>query len=171
MTENRFITQICVVVNDVRRANTNWAKVLGMPEAKIETIFPTGGAILHYTDDRPAEYTDLQVAKYHLDHLVLELMQPGPAPSPWRAFLDRNGPGVYHFCMLVGDRKSFQQTLSDIGVGLPYHIGYFPGGSYSYVDSRDQLGLELSVNTQADYSTLFQGLLNGSHTPLNELLP
>ncbi|MFT3890044.1 MAG: hypothetical protein QM730_00280 [Anaerolineales bacterium] len=48
MAEHRIITQVCVVVNDVRQANANWAKVLGVPEEKIETIFPDG--ILHYTN-------------------------------------------------------------------------------------------------------------------------
>lgn len=167
MAENNVITQICVVVRDVRQVNANWARVLGLPAAPVETIFPPG--ILHYTGGAPAEYTDCQVAKYRLGGFVLELIQPGPGPSPWRAFLDRNGQGVFHFCVLVDDRKAFQGTLAGLGVGLPYHVGYFPGGSYSYVESREQLGLELSVNTQADYQALFQGLLDGSREPLDEL--
>jgi hypothetical protein len=167
MANDKFITQICVVVDNVRQVNANWAKILGMPEAKIETIFPDG--ILHYTNGQATRYTNLQVAKYQLEHLVLELMQPGQSPSPWRAFLDRNGPGVFHFCLLVGDRKVFQQTLAGIGVDMPYHIGYFPGGSYSYVESKQQLGLELSVNTLADYSALFQALLDGKVEPMDEM--
>ncbi len=47
MAENKVITQICIVVSDVAKANANWAKVLGVPQEKIETIFPDG--ILHYT--------------------------------------------------------------------------------------------------------------------------
>ena len=167
MTENRMITQICIVVHDVRKVNSNWAKILGVPEEKIETIFPDG--ILHYTNGSATEYKDCQVAKYQLDNFVLELLQPGPTPSPWRTFLEKNGQGVFHFCILVNDRKVFQQTLSDIGVGMPYHIGYFPGGSYSYVDSKEQLGLELSVNNQADYTDLIRGLLDGTATPIDEL--
>ena len=167
VTDRKIITQICIVVHDVRQANSNWAKLLGVPEEKIETIFPDG--ILHYTHGKPAEYKDCQVAKYQLDTFVLELIQPGESPSPWRAFLEKNGQGVFHFCVLVEDRKGFQQTLSEIGVGLPYHIGYFPGGSYSYAASREQLGLELSVNTQADDQELFKGLLGGIFNPMDEL--
>jgi methylmalonyl-CoA/ethylmalonyl-CoA epimerase len=167
MAEDRIITQICIVVSDVRKANSNWAKVLGVPEEKIETIFPEG--ILHYTHGKATEYKDCQVAKYQLNNFVLELIQPGPTPSPWRMFLEKYGQGVFHFCVLVNDRKAFQQTLSDIGVGLPYHIGYFPGGSYSYVDAKEQLGIELSVNNQADYTELFNGLLNGTTVPMDEL--
>jgi catechol 2,3-dioxygenase-like lactoylglutathione lyase family enzyme len=167
MAEHRIITQVCIVVSDVRQANSNWAKVLGVPEEKIETIFPDG--ILHYTHGAPAEYKDCQVAKYKLDSFVLELIQPGESPSPWRAFLEKNGQGVFHFCLLVEDRKGFQQILSEIGVGLPYHIGYFPGGSYSYVDAKQQLGLELSVNHLAEYKELFKGLLDGTSIPMDEL--
>ncbi len=167
MTENRMITQICIVVRDVREANSNWSKILGVPEEKIETIFPDG--ILHYTHGKATEFKDCQVAKYQLDNFVLELIQPGQSPSPWRAFLEKNGQGVFHFCVLVDDRKAFQQTLSSIGVDLPYHIGYFPGGSYSYVASKEQLGLELSVNNQANYQELFKGLLDGTAIPMDEL--
>ncbi len=171
MAENRFIFNICVIVDDVHQANAHWAKVLGMPEATIETIFSTGARIIHYTHGQPAEYTDLQVAKYQLEHLSLELMQPGPTPSPWRDFLDRNGPGVFHFCMLVDNRKAFQQTLKAIGVSMPYHVGYFPDGSYSYVESRQQLGLELSVNTSGDYQELIKDLLDGTAVPMDEMRP
>lgn len=167
MTAQRIINQICIVVRDVRQANANWAKVLGVPEEKIETIFPEG--ILHYTHGQPTEYKDCQVAKYQLDNFVLELIQPGQSPSPWKAFLEKNGQGVFHFCVLVEDRKGFQQTLSSIGVGLPYHIGYFPGGSYSYVESKEQLGLELSVNHQGDEQELFKRLLDGTAFPIDEL--
>ena len=167
MAENRIITQICIVVSDVEQANSNWSKVLGLPAEKIETIFPDG--ILHYTHDKPAEYRDCRVAKYQVDNFVLELIQPGESPSPWRAFLEKNGQGVFHFCVLVNDRKIFQQTLTEISVGLPYHIGYHPYGSYSYVNSKEQLGIELSVNNQADYRTLFEALLNGIAVPLDEL--
>jgi methylmalonyl-CoA/ethylmalonyl-CoA epimerase len=168
MNEHKMITQICIVVHDIRKANSNWAKILGVAKEKIETIFPDG--ILHYTNGKAVDYKDCQVAKYQLDNFVLELLQPGPTSSPWRIFLDKNGQGVFHFCILVNDRRVFQQTLSDIGVDLPYHIGYHPGGSYSYVDSKEQLGLDLSVNDQADYTDLIQKLLNGLVLPLDELL-
>lgn len=69
----------------------------------------------------------------------------------------------------MADRKEFQQTLGEMGVGLPYHVGYFPGGCYSYVDSKDALGLELSINNQGDYRALFDGLLQGTIKPLDEI--
>jgi hypothetical protein len=97
------------------------------------------------------------------------LIQPGATPSPWRAFLEQFGQGVFHFCINVDNRSDFQRTLADIGVARPYHVGYHPRGSYSYVDAREQLGVELSVNHQGDYTELMQQLLTGLAQPLDEL--
>jgi methylmalonyl-CoA/ethylmalonyl-CoA epimerase len=167
MTSRATIFQICIVVDDVRLASANWSRVLGVTEAAVQVIF--AGPIVHYTHGKPVEYTDCQVAKYALDGFVLELIQPGQTPSPWKDFLDRHGQGVFHGCVQVGERRDFQQTLSAIGVGLPYHVGYYPEGSYSYVDSSKQLGLELSVNHRADYGPLLAGLLAGSAAPFDEI--
>jgi methylmalonyl-CoA/ethylmalonyl-CoA epimerase len=163
------IFQLCIVVRDVHQASAHWAKVLGRPCAEVQTMFPDSGGIRHFTHGQTTTYTDLQVAKYALDAFVLELLQPGESASPWRDFLDRNGPGVFHVCVGVEDRQAFQQTLADMGVGLPYHVGYHTGGSYSYVDASAQLGLELSVNHQADGLAMLQGLRDGSRTPFDDL--
>lgn len=163
----KIITQICVVVKDVKQVNANWAKVLGVEEERILTIFPDG--ILHYTNGEEAVYKDCQVAIYKLDNIKLELIQPGENSSPWRTFLEEHGQGVFHFCISVEDRKIFHKTLNDIGVEIPYHIGYHPRGSYSYVDSKEQLGLELSINSMEDNGDLIEKLLANLVEPFDEL--
>ena len=90
-------------------------------------------------------------------------------PTPWRAFLDRNGPGVFHVCLRVDDRRAVQRDRSDINVGMPYHAGCWPGSSYWYVDAAQQLSLELSINYGADVSTLMQDLYSGQVLVLEEL--
>ncbi len=167
MSNQPALFQICIVVHDVHQTSAHWARLLNRPEAPVEVIFP--GGIVHHTHGQPAAYVDCQVAKYDLGHLVLELMQPGPGSSPWRDHLDQHGPGVFHVCLQVDDRRAFQQTLGEIGVGLPYHVGYWPGGSYSYVDSKAALGLELSVNHRADHTLLMQALLSGAAQPLDDM--
>ncbi|WP_138751316.1 VOC family protein [Paenibacillus sinopodophylli] len=162
-----MITQICIVVHDAEQASANWANVLGVQQAPAETITMEG--LLHYTYGNLAEYNNCKVAKYELEHLILELMQPAESPSPWRTFLDHHGQGVFHFCMFVDDRKSMYSKLGAIGVELPYHVGYAANGSYSYVNSKAQLGLELSVNNVADNSHLMELLAQGTAKPLDEV--
>ncbi|KQO12709.1 VOC family protein [Paenibacillus sp. Leaf72] len=161
------MTQICLVVHDAKQASANWSKVLGVQQAPVE-IFPTEG-LLHYTHEKAAEYSGCKVAKYELGHFILELMQPAETPSPWRTFLDNNGQGVFHFCLFVDDRKAMYDTLEGIGAEQPYHVGYFGKGSYSYVDTKAQLGLELSINNLADTSQLMELLVKGLAKPLDEV--
>ncbi len=160
-------TQICIVVHDAEQASENWAKVLGVPQAPAELW--TTEQLRHYTNGEYTEYSGCKVAKYELEHLVLELMQPSADPSPWRAFLDKHGQGVFHFCLFVNDRKTMYHNLNEIGAPLPYHIGYFAQGSYSYVDTKDQLGLELSINQLADNREWLDLLAQGKAQPLDEV--
>lgn len=161
------ITQICLVVHDAEQASANWSKVLGVQQAPVE-IFPTEG-LLHYTYEKAAEYSGCKVAKYELGHFILELMQPAETPSPWRTFLDDYGQGVFHFCLFVDDRKAMYDTLEGLGAKQPYHVGYFGQGSYSYVNTKAQLGLELSINNLADTSKLMELLVQGLAKPLDEV--
>jgi hypothetical protein len=133
------IFQVCVVVPDVDRAVHEWASLLGVPMPEVRTVF--GDGIAHLTWGQAADYRDLRVALIPLGTWTLELLQPGPGPSPWRAFLDRNGPGVFHFCT---DEGSLHRELPE-----EYHRGVHAGGSYHYHDTRALLGLELSVRSPA----------------------
>lgn len=138
------ITQICIVVENVETAVKNWAVVLGVSEATIEIIFPDG--IEHMTYGEPAVYKDCRVAKYQLQNVIVELIEPGETSSPWRDFLEKNGTGVFHVCMFVQKPEEIYERLNGIGVDEPYHVGDFGSGFYSYVAAKEQLGIELSIN-------------------------
>ena len=127
MTGNRLITQICIVVHDVEKTSANWARVLDIPAAEVVTIFPKG--IYHYTSGEATDYRatdyratnyratnyeatdyeDCRVAKFELGNIGLELLQPGPNRSPWRTFLEQNGPGVMHVCLAVVSFRRFSR--------------------------------------------------------------
>lgn len=138
------VTQICIVVEDVDAALKNWAKVLGVEEEKVEIIFPDG--ISHVTYGKPVDYKDCRVAKYQLENIILELIEPGKGSSPWRDFLEKNGTGVFHVCIFVKEPEEIYKRLEAIGVGEPYHVGDFGSGFYSYVAAKEKLGIELSIN-------------------------
>jgi|GEM_PF-166700 hypothetical protein len=133
------VFQICLVVPDADQAARDWAAALKVPAPEVRTVF--SGKIEHVSWGEPADYRDLRVALIPLGPWTLELLQPGPGPSPWRAFLDRHGPGVFHFC------------VDDTTLGLPlppaYHVGTFEAGRYAYHDMLARLGVELSVRTMA----------------------
>lgn len=166
-TSQPLFTQICIVVNNVEQASAHWANVLGVQLATIELMTTDG--LIHYTHGNKIEYIGCKTAKYVLNHMIIELIQPAESLSPWRTFLDNHGQGVFHFCLFVDDRKAMYRTLTDIGAEPPYHIGYFQQGSYSYVDTKAQLGLEVSINNLTDNKYLMQLLNQDNAQPLDEL--
>lgn len=115
-----------------------------VPEAAVEIIFPEG--IEHVTYDKPAIYKDCRVAKYQLQNIMVELIEPGEKSRPWRHFLEKHGTGVFHVCMFVQKPDEIYERLREIGVRKSYHVGTFDSGFYSYVAAKDQLGIELSIN-------------------------
>ncbi|MDR1230116.1 MAG: hypothetical protein LBK61_01815, partial [Spirochaetaceae bacterium] len=74
----------------------------------------------------------------------------GTNSGPWRDKLDRDGEGVQHISFIVPDRKKAQDELRAVGAPKPYHIGYWPGGTYSFTDSVAQLGVEVNIKTDDD---------------------
>jgi hypothetical protein len=81
---------------------------------------------------------------------VLELVQPGAKAGPWKDRLDKHGEGLQHISFIVPDRKKAQGELQAVGAPKPYHIGYWPGGTYSFTDSVAQLGVEVNIKTDDD---------------------
>ena len=75
---------------------------------------------------------------------------------------------IFQICIVVNEVAQASANWAKV-LGLPYHIGYFPQGSYSYVAAKEKLGIELSVNNNSDISELFQALLGGTANPLDEL--
>ncbi|MGY0196062.1 hypothetical protein ACWA7J_13435 [Leptothrix sp. BB-4] len=55
MPSSPDIFQICLVVPDAHLASAHWSRVLGRPEAPVETLF--AGGIVHQTHGRPTTPT------------------------------------------------------------------------------------------------------------------
>jgi methylmalonyl-CoA/ethylmalonyl-CoA epimerase len=64
---------------------------------------------------------DAPVRLTHLDvggGVHLQLVQPLTADHPLSAWLDKNGEGLHHFCMKVGDMAEAMKTLPARGLAL-----------------------------------------------------
>jgi catechol 2,3-dioxygenase-like lactoylglutathione lyase family enzyme len=143
------LCHIAILVKDLDRALANWEKVLGV-KAGEPFYLPPASEVPAFTDGDLGDYTDCRLATIQLENCVLEFVQPGTNPGPWKDKLDRDGEGVQHISFIVPDRRKAQDALKSVGAPAPYHIGYWPGGTYSFTNSTPQLGVEINIKTDDD---------------------
>jgi catechol 2,3-dioxygenase-like lactoylglutathione lyase family enzyme len=147
--ETTKLCHIAILVKDLDKALRNWEQVLGIKPGTPFNL-PPSSEVPAFTNGDMGDYTDCRIATIQLDNCTLEFVQPGKNPSPWKEKLDRDGEGVQHISFIVPDRKKAQDTLKATGAPMPYHIGYWPGGTYSFIDSVPQLGVEINIKTNDD---------------------
>jgi catechol 2,3-dioxygenase-like lactoylglutathione lyase family enzyme len=143
------LCHIAILVKDLDRALKNWERILGVKAGEPFSL-PPPSEVPAFTNGVLGDYTDCRLATIQLENCTLELVQPGENPGPWKDKLDRDGEGVQHISFVVPDRGKAQAELRAVGAPAPYHIGYWPGGTYSFIDSTDQLGVEINIKTDDD---------------------
>jgi methylmalonyl-CoA/ethylmalonyl-CoA epimerase len=75
----------------------------------------------------------------------LQLVQPGPEPTPQRRFLDERGAGVFHVGFEVPDADAAEKEAAALGVA-PLMSGRRPDGSgFTYFDTADVAGVVLEI--------------------------
>ena len=150
---------IAILVKDLEKALKNWEQVLGIKPGT-PFFLPPASEVPSFTKGDMGDYTDCHLAVVELDNCILEFVQPGKNPSPWKEKLDRDGEGVQHISFIVPDRRKAQDTLKAIGAPPAYHIGYWPGGTYSFTDCVPQLGVEINIKTEDDNKLIKDKLLS-----------
>lgn len=120
------ISQICVVVRDIRQSMQAYVDNCGWGPWK---VFEYDQPLLHHTEvgGAPVEYTMIG-AETTVGSIGFELIQPVSGPSIYQKFLDENGEGVQHIaCMMHTDEDSsaFKKYWADRGVDILMsgHIG------------------------------------------------
>ena len=77
---------------------------------------------------------------------VLELHEPSGGESSFQEYLDKHGNGVHHLGFEVGDRRdAVLGALEGLGLDTRRTVGYYPGSSWTIVDSEDVLGVNLNI--------------------------
>jgi methylmalonyl-CoA/ethylmalonyl-CoA epimerase len=142
---NGFI-QVALVVRDIEATAKAWSEVFGIPIPKIEEI--STPEICQIYNRGQKSYSRAKIACIPVGNVVFELTEPDEYDTSWKEFLDEHGGnGVHHLGFSVGSdkrRDEVIQMLEGRGIGVR-HYGYYPGGSYTFVDSEEQLGVILNV--------------------------
>ncbi len=144
--EREKFIQINIVVRDIERAARAWSQILGipMPEIRESHLQSSGG--YSYTYRGRETPCDLKVCNIDMGGFVLELHEPAGGESSFQEYLDKHGNGVHHLGFEVGDRRdAVIGALEDMGLDARRTVGYYPGSSWTIVDSEDVLGVNLNI--------------------------
>jgi catechol 2,3-dioxygenase-like lactoylglutathione lyase family enzyme len=136
------VTQIAIVVRDIKKAISEYAALLGVDEPP---IIVTAGRDEAHTEYRgaPSDAT-AKLSFFNLGQVTVELIEPDGRPSTWQDHLDKHGEGVHHIAFQVTDMQKRLDDLNAHGMKT-IQRGDYTGGCYSYVDSSAKLGVELEL--------------------------
>ena len=141
------VLQIALVVKDIQKTAETWAKFLNIPVPEIQNHAPSHNPELTYRG-QPAYY-GLKFAVIKAGNFVIELHEPDEHDSTFREFLDKHGNGVHHLGFQVGEKRdAVIGELEDMGYAMRT-IGFYPGSSWTIVDSEDDLGVNLNIKPRA----------------------
>lgn len=139
--------QIAIVVEDIDKAAKAWANLFNIPVPAIRETPPTNNPQLTYRG-KPTFYGQ-KMAVIRCGSFVIELLEPDKNDSTFREFLDKHGNGVHHLGFEVGERRdAIIGELEDQGYAMRT-IGFYPGSSWTIVDSEDDLGVNLNIKPRA----------------------
>ncbi len=152
---------ISFVVRDIEKVMTAWGKLLGLNECPRIWNIPGPDTAPTFTDGKLELYKDCRISVIELDNLVLEVVQPGQEPSPWKTFIEKHGEGFMHIAFLVPDEEEAVRTIAEAtGTEDLYHIGYYPGQSYAFYDTYETLKSELNIKVDRDNTALIREVLD-----------
>lgn len=140
------LIQIAIVVKDIEKAAKAWSEIFGVEVPEIRPVPPPEECQIYYREKKTA--TRAKLACINVGPITIELTEPDEMDSSWKEFLEKhNGNGVHHLGFSVGsdeNRDKIIKMLEERGIGVR-HYGYYEGGSYTFVDSEEQLGVILNI--------------------------
>jgi len=135
--------QICLVVADIEKAAKEWAKIFNIPAPEIMVDPARENPDLTYRG-KPTFY-GIKMAVISVGSFVIELIEPDENESTFREFLDKHGNGVHHLGFEVGDKRDAVVAELETMGNVMRTVGYYPGSSWTIVDSEDSLGVNLNI--------------------------
>ena len=133
---------VCFVTDDIEAFTAWMADLFGAARPQIHSSFPPEVAQVSYR----GEATDgsFRQAFFSWGGTEVEIIEPGPEPSSWREFLERNGPGIHHLGFTVASLDDTAAELEAAGMPTQQH-GSFPEGRYLYADSSARMGTMIEL--------------------------
>lgn len=137
------LCNMCIVVPDIEKAAAAWADLLGIEKPEISIMHLQGGPDYNYRG-KPVS-CDLKVCNIPMQGFILELHEPVSGDSTFREYMQKHGFGLHHMSFEVGGKRDAIVTEMTEAGFEPRTIGFYPGSSWTVMDTEDTLGVNVSI--------------------------
>jgi len=143
------VLQIAIVVKDLEKSLKMYWDVFGIGPWRIITFQPPAltnpkvrGKVVPYT---------MKLGITQIGNIQWELIQPLTGNSIYKEFLDKNGEGLHHVAVDVGDFDQAVSLMKKHGIDT-LMSGQMPADSFAYMDTEKVLGTIIEIyKRSADY--------------------
>ena len=136
------VTQIGLVVRDIEQSITHYCDIFGFERPGVIITDEYEQAKTNYRGQ--PSFARAKLAFFNFGQVQIELIEPIGEPSTWKEALDAQGESVHHIAFQVKGSDQGVQYLSATGAPLVQQ-GQYTGGMYSYIDSKEKLGVVLEL--------------------------
>lgn len=143
LIEDKNMTQVGIIVDDIEEAAKAWSNFLGMDEVPGINVAEGHESRPTVFRGEPGEAT-ARLAFFQLENITIELIEPLEGPSTWREFLEKHGPGIHHIAFNVEKMSRTVHLFGEAGIKEVQHGGWGTG-EYAYMDATDSLGLIIEL--------------------------
>lgn len=129
------VFQIAYVIEDVDAAIAHWTQTMGVGPF-VRFPVPLQADWIEVRGKRVPADEDIfaAVAIAYSGDTMIELIQPGFAPSPYREFLGAGRQGVHHLGTYADDYDAQMATARTAGIGVAME-GVLPMSRFAYLDT------------------------------------
>lgn len=145
------LKQVCMVTWSLEKAEKVWSAILGMPAEHLRT--PPWTEVPSFTEGKADDFCEDFILFQLENDVILEIFGPGnPNGNPWRRYLEEHGEGVMNLAFYVDeDRRLAYDAIGTVcGAKEPYHEGFYPDCTYTFVDTYPELGVQLNIKRCED---------------------
>jgi catechol 2,3-dioxygenase-like lactoylglutathione lyase family enzyme len=143
LIDNKKMTQVGIIVEDIEKAAEAWSSFLGMEEPPRMSIAEGHESKPTMFNGNPSD-AKAKLAFFKLDNITIELIEPLEGPSTWREFLEEKGPGIHHIAFNVEDMAHSVHLFEEAGIQEVQHGGWGTG-EYAYMDGSGSLELIIEL--------------------------
>ena len=137
-----FVTQIGLVVKDIEKSIDAYCDVFHLPRPPVIITDEYEQAKTNYRGD--PSLAQAKLAFFDFGQVQVELIEPIGEPSTWKEALDLQGEGIHHIAFQIKGTGQVVQYLEGKGIPLVQQ-GHYTGGMYTYMDSKEKLGVVLEL--------------------------